>query len=79
MNNLVFAEEILICMQNERSQSKSDLLWNWRSVTQSVSHSVCLGIEPLWDSWQDFGYSQGSCGFVCHGASSLSRGRVCHI
>jgi hypothetical protein len=52
----------------------SELLCDWRSVGQSV-----LDIEPLWDSWPDFGCSQDSCDFVCRGASSLTGGRVCHV
>jgi hypothetical protein len=51
-------------------------------VSQSVCLSVCpsvrLGVEPFRDSWTGFG-CQDSCGFVCRGASSLSRGRVCIV
>jgi len=46
---------------------------------QSVSQSVRLGFEPLRDSWPDFGCSECSCDFICGGAYSLSRRRVCHV
>jgi len=38
---------------------------------------VLLAIEPFQDSWPNFGCSQNSCCFTCHGASSLSRWRMC--
>jgi len=44
----------------------------------TVSRSVRLGVEPFRDSWH-FGFSRDSCGFVCRGASSLSRGWVCLV
>jgi hypothetical protein len=50
-----------------------------RDQSQSVSRSVRLGVQPLRDSWPDFGCRQDGSGFVCHGAFSLSRGRVCHV
>jgi len=34
------------------------------TASQSVRPSVQIGVEPLWDSWTDFGCSQDSCGFV---------------
>jgi hypothetical protein len=35
-----------------------------QSVSQSVGRSVKLRVETLRHSWQDFGCSHGSCGFV---------------
>jgi len=46
-----------------------------QSVSQSVNQCISLGVEPLQDSWPHFGCSRESWGFVCSGASSLSRGR----
>jgi len=53
----------------------------WVTVKSGIGclQSVYLSVEPLWDSWPDFGCSQDSCSFVCHGVSSLKRGWVCHI
>jgi len=51
------------------NQTESELLYKQRSVSQSVSQSVRLGVEPLRDSWPHFDCSQDSCGFVCHGTS----------
>jgi hypothetical protein len=50
------------------------ILSPWRSVSQSV-----LASSPVCGSWPNFACSQGSCNSVCRGASSLSRGRVCHV
>jgi hypothetical protein len=50
-----------------------------RSVSHSVRPSVLFDIEPFWDSWPDFGCSQDSYVFVCHGASCLTRGWVCLV
>jgi hypothetical protein len=49
-----------------------------QSFRQSVSQPV-LGIEILRDSRSNFGCNQDSCDFVCRGAFSLSRGRVCYV
>jgi hypothetical protein len=32
--------------------------WVWVTLRLTVCQSVRLGIEPLWDSWPDSGYSQ---------------------
>jgi hypothetical protein len=57
------------------SESESELLCNWRSVSQSVR----LGVEQLRNSWPDLGCGQDNYPFVCHGAFSLARGRVCRV
>jgi hypothetical protein len=59
----------LLVSGSKVNQNQSELVCNRQLVSQSVSQSVSLGIEPLWDIWQDFGCSQDSCGFVCYGAS----------
>jgi len=51
----------------------SQSLYNWRSVSQSVSHLICPGVQSLQDSWPDYGCSQLR---FCHGAFSPSRRRV---
>jgi hypothetical protein len=47
-------------------------------LQHAVSQLVRLGVQPP-QGLSDFGCSQDSCGFIYDGASSLSRGRVCHI
>jgi hypothetical protein len=49
------------------------------TLQPTVSQSVHVGVEPLWDSWPEFGCSQDSCNFVYRGASSLTGGRVCLV
>jgi hypothetical protein len=72
---------VVNCMNGAASQSQSHYSWRsvGRSVGRSVSQSVSLGVEHPWDSWQDFGCSQDSCDFVCHGTSSLTRRLVCLV
>jgi hypothetical protein len=49
------------------------------TVGRSVSQSVRLGVEPLRNSWPDFGFGQNSCFFVCLGAFPLSRQQLFHL
>jgi hypothetical protein len=60
------------------AKSKSKSHYDLRSVSQSVSQSVCLGVEPnLGLLTRDFFFSKLlSC--LC-GAPSLMRSRVCHL
>jgi len=44
-------------------RSESQLRCNWRSVDQSVSQSVNLGVQPLRDLWRDSGCGEDSCFF----------------
>jgi hypothetical protein len=54
-------------------QSESELLYNWRSVSQYV-----LVSSPIWDSWPEIifflNYS-----LVLFGAPSLTRGATCRL
>jgi hypothetical protein len=77
---MLFRETVAVYCENrtERTESESELLNNWRSVSQSV----CLGVEPnlglltrdiiiiiFFESYI----------LVLFGAPSLTRGRVCHL
>jgi hypothetical protein len=54
-------------------QSESELLYNWRSVSQYVLVSC-----PIWDFWPEIFFFE-SYSIVLFGASSLTSGRVCHL
>jgi hypothetical protein len=56
-------------------KSLNEVLFNWRSLSQSFH----LGIESLWDPWLDFGGGQDKRFFILRGAFSVSRGRVYHV
>jgi hypothetical protein len=58
------------------SESESESLYNWRSISQYV-----LVSSPIWDFWPEicilFFFLNYS--LVLFGAPSLTRGRVCHL
>jgi hypothetical protein len=76
------AVDSLIETLRSKNRSQFGLMTRFSSSQNHFTtdgQSVSLGIEPLRDSWPDFGCNQDSCSFVCHGASSLSRWRLCHV
>jgi hypothetical protein len=65
-----------------QSVSLSYFKTNGQSVPQSDRQAVPQSVfasSLLRDLIPDSGCNQDSCGLVCHGASSLSRGRVCLV
>jgi hypothetical protein len=61
-----------VARQN-KPESESELLYNWRSVSQYV-----LVSSPIWDFWPEIFFFLKS--LSSHlGAPSLTRGRVCHL
>jgi len=59
------------CQRQNQSHTAND--------SQSVSQSVSPGFEPPRELMTRFCYSKNSCGFVRHGASSLTGEWVCHV
>jgi hypothetical protein len=47
-------------------------------LTLHLTVKVRLGVQPLRDSWPDFGVHARMLR-LCHGAFSLAKGRVCHV
>jgi hypothetical protein len=56
------------------TESESELLYNWRSVSQYV-----LVSSPIWDFWPEIFFFSESYSLVLIGAPSLTRGRVYHL
>jgi hypothetical protein len=73
--NSVYYFSLTHSFRSGQSESESELLYNWRSVSQSV-----LVSSPIWDFWPEiyifFFFVSYSLVF---GAPSLTRGRVCHL
>jgi hypothetical protein len=71
-----WGERCIESCQSE-SESESELLYNWRSVSQYV-----LVSSPIWDFWPGIFYLFIfflSYSLVLFGAPSLTRGRVRHL